>query len=188
MKKVALVILAVSIVAGVIIFYACSSSSSNNKCGVGGFQCLNGNAYNCVGGSWVIDDCSARVGVQCELFNYGARCTPITTPDSGTSQCGIGGFLCVNNKAYNCVNGAWVINDCSTVVGSVCVMDNTGAKCGPFVGPDGGTVECGMGGFKCDGTKACNCNASYTWVCEDCAATIGTMCMLSNEGASCEAI
>jgi hypothetical protein len=184
MKKV--LIVSSFVVLAIVVAYACSSSS-NSQCGLGGYMCANGNAYNCgTNNQWVVTTCN--LGTTCTLKTGSAQCEPLVPPDGGTGTCGIGGFMCKDNKAYNCVGGTWDIKDCSATLGQTCAMTNMGAACYPLTGPDGGTTECGMGGFKCEGTKAYNCGTDGKWVIVDCSATVGTMCVVSNEGASCEAI
>ncbi|MFA6034449.1 MAG: hypothetical protein WC889_16230, partial [Myxococcota bacterium] len=166
----------------VALYMGCGSSSST-ECGLGGFKCVGAKAYTCGANSmWKIKDCGATLGMTCESDATGAYCVPLG-PDK---ECGIGGFQCKDNIAFNCdaTTSKWKTTDCSATVGQTCQCTNAGCTCVPFVSP----AECGMGGFKCEKNKAYTCGADSKWVIVDCSATIGTTCKVSAMGASCEAI
>jgi hypothetical protein len=188
MKRIAVAMIVAAF--AVVLAYSCSSDGGGGQCGLGGFSCAGNKAYTCgSNGKWTIEDCSKTLGTTCVVSNKGAKCEPLTPGDGGTASCGLGGFMCDGNKAYNCnASGQWNVEDCSKTVGLTCELSNQGARCTPLVGPDGGTAECGLGGFKCEGNKAYNCGSDYKWVIKDCSATVGTTCVVTNEKASCEAL
>jgi probable HAF family extracellular repeat protein len=113
------------------------------------------------------------------------------TVDGGV-QCGLGGFKCTGNKAYNCgPDNRWIITDCSALLGMECYTDQAGAGCRPTVSTDGGTdagVQCGTGGFMCQGNRAYNCGPDNRWIITDCSALVGTECFSDQTGAKCRPI